>query len=744
MHLRTRALSLFTLACIAMAWSATAAAQNRREPIIVIGLRPAKGTVNGATDIRRLGEAQKLRGVAEDAVRQIAQRPTIDDAGLRTVLGVEYLVDFMDCRGQVGCVTKLVSRLRKTATIAVYGEYTIVNKQYLFRFRLIYLGKAKVEKEVEFKLDASDNEDRKLWRRELERLLAGIPAENTTTTGGGTTGGDTTGTGTTGGTTGGTTTGGDTTGTTGGTTGGTTTGGDTTGTTGGTTGGTTTGGTTTGGTTTGGTTTGGTTTGGTTTGGTTTGGTTGTTGGVPELAPLSTDGEGSGSGAGSNASTSGDTSPEPFIDSSVLDAIRRGISWHGHFQNYTAVGARRGFWGDLVTFENRLQLEFESDINQVRVIGKPQLINDVNADTLDVQFRELYAARDYKRGDFSLGQQIVTWGITDFWPVVDIINGRDFSQIRNWRPIDEKIPVPLLRATYLLGPLTFHLLGAPALGQSKFEIDQTKPFAIPVPAPPGTTIEQAKVRPGLDNAGGGARVDLAGGGWKLSLYGMLGRDPLPSVRAQLHVVDSDITEPTTFIVDNDRVAMAAVSLQGNLDFLGALLKTEAAAYQRLRDDCEGQTDTFLTVPVCFYIRRVPTGRANVAIEKHVMTNLEAHLQFITEYTRAKDVPHLPAATSIVAPGLPDQYAVNKIVTLRLQGNYKKGDFRPMVFAYWAVNDEAFFVNADLEYHVADGFSLALGGFGFHGYATDKNKNKYTLAGSLEKSSNVYLRATAFF
>jgi hypothetical protein len=62
----------------------------------------------------------------------------------------------------------------------------------------------------------------------------------------------------------------------------------------------------------------------------------------------------------------------------------------------------------------------------------------------------------------------------------------------------------------------------------------------------------------------------------------------------------------------------------------------------------------------------------------------------------------------------------------------------------SLSDEDYFINTDIEYHVADGFALAIGGFLFRGFATDPAKNRYTFAGSLENSSNAYLRATAWF
>jgi hypothetical protein len=667
----SRALGWLLIAMVLAVTASTAAARNQREPVVVLGLRPAKGSLDGTSDLRRLSEAQRLRRIVNDTVRQLAQRPVIDDAALRTALGVEYLVDFMECRNKVACVARLVAKLKKIATMSVYGEYIVVNKQYRFRIRLLDLGRATVVKEIEFKLEATDVEDRKLWRRELESLMAAIPAEPTPETGTPETGTPETGTPETG----------------------------------------------------------------TPETGTPETGTpeTGTPPPkdepVPELAPISTEGAAAAVGK-----------EDVFIDSSVLDAISRGLVWHGHFQDYTAVGARRGFKSDLVTFEQRLQLEFTSDIKQVRVVGSPQLVFDVLDETLDVRIRELYAVRDYKRFDLSVGERIVTWGITDFWPVVDIINPRDYTQIRNWRPIDEKLPVLTLQTTATFGPLTLQAIWVPIKRQSSFQLDQDKPFALPIPTIADTTIDVATSPKDLDNSGGGGRIDLNVNDWKFSLYGLIGRDVHPAVHAE--------TEPTTMasriIVDTDHVAMAATSLQGVVESIGTIFKAEAAVYHRMNDDCEGKTADVGGFPECFYLHRVPTGRATVGVERRILPGLDAHLQLITEYTRPVDVPELPGVISFLAPGIPQQYDMNRIVTLRLQGDYWKNDFRPMVFAVWAMDDEAVFANADFEYHVADGFALSVGAFWFHGYASDPNKNQFTLIGSLENSSNVYLRATAWF
>jgi hypothetical protein len=183
------------------------------------------------------------------------------------------------------------------------------------------------------------------------------------------------------------------------------------------------------------------------------------------------------------------------------------------------------------------------------------------------------------------------------------------------------------------------------------------------------------------------------------------------------------------------VLMPAISLQGAVG--GILIKAESAYYRRLHDDCDG-------VPQCFYVRRVPTMRSNLAFEMHLMTGLDAHLQLIAQYTQPADVPVLPPIAASLAPGLPQQYSLEKLATLRLQGDYHHGDFRPMAFVVWDYDDQAWFANLDLEYHLADGFAIAPGAFLFDGYAKDPNKNRFTFIGSLASSSNVYMRVTGWF
>src|SRR5690348_3140164 len=161
-----------TCVVVVCAIAARPARADKHPPVAVIGLRPATKTVDGPFDIKRLGEAEKLRRVMNDVVRDLAHQPVMDDNALRATLGVEYLVDFVDCGGEIRCVSRLVRRLTRFTSTGVYGDYAVVDSDYQFRIRVFDIRHAKVLQEVEFKLSKDDIEDRQLWRRSMEPLFA--------------------------------------------------------------------------------------------------------------------------------------------------------------------------------------------------------------------------------------------------------------------------------------------------------------------------------------------------------------------------------------------------------------------------------------------------------------------------------------------------------------------------------------------------------------------------------------------
>ena len=121
--------------------------------------------------------------------------------------------------------------------------------------------------------------------------------------------------------------------------------------------------------------------------------------------------------------------------------------------------------------------------------------------------------------------------------------------------------------------MTVHLIGIPILGTSMFQLDPDELFALPIP---GYSRHDERAAEGADEPVGRRRRHAhrrRAGGVKVSLYALVGRDPLPSVYAQT----DPSTGATKFVVDDQRVAMAATSVQGNLDVIGAILKADEFA-----------------------------------------------------------------------------------------------------------------------------------------------------------------------
>lgn len=437
-----------------------------------------------------------------------------------------------------------------------------------------------------------------------------------------------------------------------------------------------------------------------------------------------------------------------FIDQSLLENLTRGIIWHGHFQTYAALGVRGRYLKDFIIFDNRLQLDLESTIGDVHIVAKPQLTFNWLTLDLEFEFREIYASRYWGGVDVTFGERIVTWGITDFFPVLDIVNPRDYRTLRKWWPIDEKRAVPMIQLGMVAGPVTFELLGALINRNTRFEYDQEEPFAVAVVVPQFATFQEIQIPLSIDGASAGAKIDLQISDWKLSAYGLLGRNPLISV-----YIDIDPgTGGARVNSFNERIFMGAMSLRGQLDFIGTIFSAEAAYYHRVDDTCadrireadENELDGLVGLPKCFFLRRTPLARGTVGLERKILPKLDAHVQFVFEYTPESQLQPVPRIVERSLPGFFRQHEFNPILTFRLQGRWFADDFRPSVFMYMSLADQDFFVNPDIEVYLGDGLAVSVGGFLFEGYAKKPNKNRYTFMGAIEDSTHVYLRVTGWY
>ena len=177
--------------CLA-GWAPAARAQKPKglgDAVAVAGLRPARRANFEDTFLERLAQAQKLRTLVEEVIGEVTGGPVIVHKGLRVIVGKSYLVDFMNCEGNVSCVLRLFKPLKGTVGTLFFADYAVEKGEYKFRVRLVDLSSGKVLVELTYSVPEKDIEDRELWRKQLGVLFstAGIAVKTPgeTTQGGG-------------------------------------------------------------------------------------------------------------------------------------------------------------------------------------------------------------------------------------------------------------------------------------------------------------------------------------------------------------------------------------------------------------------------------------------------------------------------------------------------------------------------------------------------------------------------------
>jgi hypothetical protein len=144
--------------------------------VAVGGLRPTKKPNYKETALEQLPQAQELRAVVDEVVRDITGRPVLNHAALRAAIGSSYLVTMFECGGEPGCIARAFSGIKGRARLVVYGDYTARRKKYLFRLRVVDLESRQMVAEHEFSI-SGDGKDREDWKRELKTLFEPLQLE---------------------------------------------------------------------------------------------------------------------------------------------------------------------------------------------------------------------------------------------------------------------------------------------------------------------------------------------------------------------------------------------------------------------------------------------------------------------------------------------------------------------------------------------------------------------------------------
>ncbi len=170
---RAARLVVFLAALATTLLGPTAHAEKEHEKkIVFLGLRPLDKE-GGASELKRLGEAQGLRSIAEGVLATASRQPVIGHEELKKLVGGDYLVRWFNCAGKLACIPTVVAALREAGYgAAVSGEYFVAEDGgyhiHLFSFSV---ADGKVGKEVDFTLATAEVKDVEQWKAKLMPLV---------------------------------------------------------------------------------------------------------------------------------------------------------------------------------------------------------------------------------------------------------------------------------------------------------------------------------------------------------------------------------------------------------------------------------------------------------------------------------------------------------------------------------------------------------------------------------------------
>lgn len=397
------------------------------------------------------------------------------------------------------------------------------------------------------------------------------------------------------------------------------------------------------------------------------------------------------------------------------------VEWHGfaqtiHGAGVSGQGEQEGQW---LIQQEKLQLDISAEAGPVRLSAKPEIIHDDEENAIEWDLREFQLSGRAGDLDWRAGRLIFTWGITDFWPVLDIINPYDYSIFRNFQPEDQKVAVTALDLTYYLGDWEIELIGLPAHESFKLAESPDDPWLFYGPrqmAETGIPLAVEKPASDLSNAEGALRVRRPIGDWSLAGYYFYGRDRMGFPTMQF---DPTNGMPIGAVMAFHRQQVFGLSAQGSVG--PDLIRLETAYYKT--PDKEGDDPSV----------RNDMAKATIGWERYLFLDINAHLQYIVEWRVQQD----EYEAALGPNGSPEEEFDHKL-TLKLQASWLNDQLQPYVFAFYRPQDDEFMVNPQIAWLPSDGLEIALGGIWF------ESTRKDTLVGQFDANDYVYGRFTYFF
>ncbi|NIM18808.1 MAG: hypothetical protein GTO51_00915 [Candidatus Latescibacteria bacterium] len=408
-----------------------------------------------------------------------------------------------------------------------------------------------------------------------------------------------------------------------------------------------------------------------------------------------------------------------LVDSGSAQFGDRNIEVHGYLLgNYagrtTGLSPAGGRFSDFMLSEERLRLDIETWSEAVEAAARIRLdmFHDALGRDFDIDLREAYI--NYTAGpfDFTLGRQIVTWGVGDLIFINDVFP-KDWESFFLGRPLEYlKFGVDGLRMRLSSGLVNADILAVPTFepdnlpGSDRFFLfDPLAAISSRREQLPGRTFENTELA---------VRVYRYIWGFDVSGYAYKGFWRSPGM------MTDDPAAPTEVMIFYPELFVYGFSAQGRAP--GGVVSLEAGYYDS-RDDSDGADPSIPNSQVRFLI----------GYQRQMWEDFNAGVQYHAERMQDHET-----YTASLPGGFPEQSEYRDTVTLRLTQLLKHQTLKLSFFGFYSPADTDYLLQPSITYKFADSFSTTIGGNIFGG------KEETTFLGQFEKNDNTYLSALFTF
>lgn len=169
------------------------------------------------------------------------------------------------------------------------------------------------------------------------------------------------------------------------------------------------------------------------------------------------------------------TSEQYAIGSEKDDDIQFSIK--GFLDTYHAVGVDRK--GKMMSSRTRARGELKAEKGMASMFVSLNAVqNSVVKDYTGIQLREAFFSYANGNYDFTIGRQIVVWGIADALRLTDCVSPFDYSEFLARDYDDIRIPVNALRLKYIGNNTTVELLCIPLSDFFIMPINEENPWSV--------------------------------------------------------------------------------------------------------------------------------------------------------------------------------------------------------------------------------------------------------------------------